>query len=378
MGAEANRAELVVAPETTFGVQATTGTQDMRFTGESLTSERSVKPSDELDAGRNLRGQVQTKQEANGGIEFEFSFGTYDLFVEAALFNSWVSYTHTSTSSVSVGGVYTLSAAERNKLKVGQALIISGFASADNNGIKVITEITSTGIKVGVAGGSAETDATATFKGSSVINGVARKSFSIEKRFTDIQKYQLFVGMVLNELSFSLETESVISGSVSFVGLSVEHSDNIYFSSGVTAKTDSEMMSCSAGVGIISVDGVSIGYASSLSLGISNNLSSKTALFDADLYDIGEGSCDVTGSLSLYFPDTSLLDKYAADAAFTLTFAMLDNAGDRGYVVTLPSVKFSNFNANAASKGEDVKQETEFTALYDKALDGTIIISKVE
>ena len=65
--------------------------QAIRITGESLKVNRNNIVSDEIRSDRNTSDLIQVGGSADGGIEGELSYGTFDELIESALFSTWTS-----------------------------------------------------------------------------------------------------------------------------------------------------------------------------------------------------------------------------------------------------------------------------------------------
>ena len=71
----ADRVQVSIAKETTFGVAATGIYQALRVTAESLAASAGYVQSNELDAGRQITGFLRNDFGAGGNLEFELSHG---------------------------------------------------------------------------------------------------------------------------------------------------------------------------------------------------------------------------------------------------------------------------------------------------------------
>lgn len=86
--------QLAYVPETTWGAMPDTpALQIARITGESLNINRETATSSELRSDRNVTDQIPISGGAAGGLNFELSYGTFDDFIAALLYNEWQSDT---------------------------------------------------------------------------------------------------------------------------------------------------------------------------------------------------------------------------------------------------------------------------------------------
>ena len=87
-----SQTELSYVAEDTWGVTPTSPTpafQAIRMTGESLKITNESVVSDEIRSDRNVPDTILVGGDASGGIDGELSYGTFDDFIESALFSTW-------------------------------------------------------------------------------------------------------------------------------------------------------------------------------------------------------------------------------------------------------------------------------------------------
>src|SRR5690606_39236439 len=112
-----------------------------RFTGESLNNSLTTEQSQEIRPDRTLADLSVVDASAGGSIDIEFSYGSFDDLIEAALMSTW-----TTVNIASVAGdISVVAAADDNLVSstpgkfanvvVGQSIAISGFSDPGNNGL---------------------------------------------------------------------------------------------------------------------------------------------------------------------------------------------------------------------------------------------------
>lgn len=150
--AESNRASLKFVPEATWGTVPTTGVvQEMRITSSSIVAGKETKTSEEIRSDRMVSNIIETAAMSSGEINFEFSAGSVDSFLEAFLLGTWseamshllvkgASVSVTGTSVVTIaGGDYTDWISNSGHIK------LEGFIAPANNGYFTIASSTFTG-----------------------------------------------------------------------------------------------------------------------------------------------------------------------------------------------------------------------------------------
>jgi len=104
----------------------------------------------------------------------------------------------------------------------------------------------------------------------------------------------------------------------------------------------------------------------SVQLTYDNALRSQEAICTLGAVGIGSGTINLTGTLSDYFADGTLFDKFKANTNSSISFSSIDTAGN-GYVFTLPVINITSWKVSAGSKDQDMMIDINFTALRDAA-----------
>jgi len=203
--------------------------------------------------------------------------------------------------------------------------------------------------------------------------GVKLQSFTIEEGHTDIGQYQVLTGAVVNSLSLSVRVNSIVTGSFALIGKNASaFSETSIDSTPDPASTktpfDSYTGSLKEGVNTIAV-------VTGIDLTLNNNIEQLFALYNDAPYDIAPGRAQVSGNVSLYFEDASLINKYIKDTATSLEFTLQDGAGN-SYTFLIPRVKFSGYD-KAISENQIVIT-LPFQGLYDSTEKTALKVTRVK
>lgn len=402
----------VVVPTTV----ARDSSKRIRFTSEDLSIDNTTVQSEEIRKDKQIPNLILTKVDASGGISGEVSFETYDDFIEGLLglkrttngyatgWNNDVDQSNVNAAVNAAGNLSFLSTAAAGvvNLQIGQAIQLSGFANNANNRIVVVIgKPASTGnapVIVNVAPKLApeaydvgtRTTNSIRMRGQSITNNLDLPSFTIEKEFFDVKKIIAYFGMKINQMSLSVESESKLSTSFSFMGSYGEpqvtydrdgvelESESVFGSHDVpVVSNDNEIMISGTQGSTILQDNKEIGIIKMLSIEATNNLRSKPAVGTTKNIGIGEGRLMVTGSISTYFKDFQLYDKFVKNSSASLVFTIGDNAGNK-YVFYLPKVKFTESKVMSGGPDQDVMIDGSYQAIKgDQPLEKTLVITKI-
>ena len=322
---DTNRAALLLAPQTAWGTVAPNSIESkaVRMTGESLTYNISNTQSDEIRSDRNVSDLIRTDASVSGDINFELSYG----------------------------GTYAVSGSDYNHAMddLLEGVMCSSFST---NVLK---------------------------------NGTATKAYTLEKQFGGVGGSQggfhrikdiMFDGMSLN-----LSAGSIVTGSVSAIGNTLDVSDTTQLKAPNAASVSStDVMNAIDDVTLIQ-EGASLSNLSkcmNLSLTIANNLRVNNEIGTLGAARIGLGQFVVTGTMSVYFETKALFDKYIAGTASGLKFKVEDNANNNGnsYTFEIPLMEFTSGTVVAGSSNADVMVEMGFQGKFDSSEACTLKITR--
>jgi hypothetical protein len=205
-----------------------------------------------------------------------------------------------------------------------------------------------------------------------LIAGTTRRSYTVERHHTDIGKYLRSTGCSFNALSLSVAPNSMVTGSFSVIGkafsvASTAISGSTYSAETTTAPFDSF-------TGSITEGGSSIAVVTSIDLSIDNGMEALYVVGSDETLLPSIGKSTVTGSITAYFEDSTLIDKFIAETASSLSFVLTDLAGN-SYTVDLPNIKYNSGNPEVAGPGA-ITVSLDFVALYDASTGSQIEITR--
>ena len=202
--------------------------------------------------------------------------------------------------------------------------------------------------------------------------GTTRRSYTIERHHQDIGKYLRSTGCNFNTMSLSVAPNSMVTGSFGvickgFNVASVAVTGATYNKESVTAPFDSFS-------GSITEGGSSIAVVTSLELNIENGMEALYVIGSSDTLQPSIGKSMVNGSITAYFEDSTLIDKFINETSSSLSFTLTDAAGN-DYLFELPNVKYNSGNPEVGGAGA-VTVSLDFVALYDSGDASQIVITR--
>jgi len=370
---------------------------EFRFTNESLTQNTETAQSEEIRSDRMVSDIIRTQVGAGGDAGIELSYGSHDPLFVGALYDDW----STEVNAVGVGITISYPSPENNtgilahtsadspdpflNVVVGQHLRLDGsLASPTNDGVyKVVAKDTTASpqtITVSPAPPSAEAIASANLRGQYISNGTTRKSFQIEKLYSDLSplQYQRFSGMRVGSMDLNIAPGAIINGSFTFQGKELIASSASAGSSTVAVSAN-DVMSAVDNITDIRIDGVEIADAAAcftnVQFTVENNLRDQPCIGSLALGGIGIGRTNVSGTIEAYFRDRSLFARYLDFTTTSVSFRA--TLAGNSYVFDFPAVKFTSGEVVAGGNDQDVIVSMEFEAKRDATSGFMLAITRI-
>ena len=264
-------------------------------------------------------------------------------------------------------------------LQVGDWVKLAGFAiTPANNDFVRISAITATALTLDVVPTGWAADAgtgvqVSIYFGERLVNGVTRKSFTIEEEFGDHSPvtYQYLRGMVPDSYSLSAASQQVVTETIGFLGLNATFQDSGRIAGATTlASRTNSVVNASSNVGRIALGGSAVvgsNFVTELVLEIANGLRELRAIGTLSAVNIGAGRFELTGSLNTYFDNKATALAVVQNTKTSIDFRLTDDAS-HVYLWDLPRVKFSEGAPEVPGINTDVVLNPGFQAFMHETL----------
>lgn len=258
--AQANVVSTGYIVETTPGTTPSAALTYLRCKTPEFNATINTTTSQELRSDRMVADLVRTSATSEGSIGFELSAVEYEPFIESALggvFSTAINMTGTTFSVSATDSSYNDSANGFSTANIlpGHWLKFGGFTNAANNRIARVVSVAVGKIVIEPRGTAVVTEtagAATTIKGKSVRNGITKKTFTIERKFTDLtNEFMSHVGMMVNSMTLNTASEAIIEGTFSFVGRASAITAATVGSGAAVSSTANPIMSGVSNVGTI-------------------------------------------------------------------------------------------------------------------------------
>lgn len=374
-----------VTPGTTPGAGQN---YDIRITGESFDFAIQKEASKEINASRMTTSEAPVGASSSGGYQAELSYNEHDAVLAALLQSTWTVYGTAGVAgaaSTVAATATTLTASATTAvpnpndswalLKKGQWFMLEHPATANNGKlfrVSTITAPTTTVITLDVSTPAAIVAATAggKVKTSRLTHGTTQTSFSIERQALDVGQYFIYKGMTPSKMTLNGASGALTTMSIDFMGLGVARnnatflggsSNNPSTAYGIhSAVSNAQSLIWEGGEPAVGT------FVKSVSLEFDNALRNQSAIGSLAPVGIGNGTIAAKATMSVYFANGDLFDKFIANTGTSLIWASLDSAGN-GYVFTAPNANVNAFKITAGSKDQDLMADVTLTLLGDQA-----------
>lgn len=269
-------------------------------------------------------------------------------------------------------------------LMVGQWVKISNeggaysFATAANNGFARISAITATRLSFDITQGifGADTGVGKTIRvyyGDNIRNGITQVTYRIEKQY-ELQvgtRYSYFSGQQPATLAYSGETRGVIGvtatwmgadGSAPAAGRDAGAATEAISSNSVLDASNSVPMLMEAGAILTAPN-----YVSGFTFTLDNGLRARNGVGSPGAIGLGMGRANITGTLTTYFGDETLLTKLRAGTPSGATVAFRDAANSCAEIWDVPRLKYTSGFPEVPGIDTDLTTPLGFQALRDIA-----------
>ena len=201
--------------------------------------------------------------------------------------------------------------------------------------------------------------------------GETLTSFTMRRFFSDITQYEVFTGVRFSGLSISIQPNQIATISLSCNGKDMTTS-NIAGATQNAANTNTPFSGHEAGT--IKEGGTTYAGITGIELSLENGLESAFELGSDTTGEHIIGRSNVTGTVTAYFSDQTLMNKFINETESSIEFTMTDPAGNTLRFV-IPRVKYTGGQPDVSGEG-GVLLSMPFQALYDTTTSTNFFIER--
>lgn len=166
--------------------------------------------------------------------------------------------------------------------------------------------------------------------------GTTFKSYSFEDGALDIAQYRVFTGCCVNTFSMNLAPNAMVTASFGIIGAGADAVSGTSIDATPTEPQSDDPYDTFSGT--ITEGGSSIATVSALDFTIENSINPAFVIGSATAPQMEYGRGRVTGNMTVYFEDATLLNKFINETETSIEFTL---SGSTSYTFSFPKVKYS-------------------------------------
>lgn len=381
--ANGSQHSLAYVAESTFGTTpASPSFKPLRHTGTTLGLSKGAIESAELRNDRQVKDFRHGNKSIAGDVNIEMSYGSHDDLLEAVFEGTWTTAISETVTADAATGTFTRATGSwiSDGFAVGDIVTVSGYAAAGNNGRFVVTTVVALVMSVTPIEG--QTMATATGAGetfevaANLRTGTTRRSFTLERDFDDITQYLRFTGVNFNTFAVDITqdaTGQIVTATLGSIGKGQTTATTAL--AGATYASETTTSPFDSYSGVIRDGGANIATVTTLSLNVDNGMSPLYVVGSDETLEPSQQRSRLTGNMTVYFEDTTILNKFINETETTLQFSLVDVAGNE-YMFYLPRVKYNSGQPDVTSE-DPVTLSVNFVGLLDSVTSNNIVLERV-
>lgn len=208
--------------------------------------------------------------------------------------------------------------------------------------------------------------------------GTTKRSFSIIKHYGDLSSvdkpYHISTGVTFTGLNLTVPLNGIVTAGFPVLGRDLTAYSDLSALGTPTLGTPETTEPFNGLVGAITEGGSSIAILTEISLTLDNGTSAKHVLGgEGKTLQPSQGMSNLTGTITAYFPNSTLFEKFKNETGSSLSFVLTDPAGNT-YTFLIPNLKYTD-GAVSRSNNDNVIS-LPFQALYDETTGTNLQITR--
>tara|TARA_R110000744_G_scaffold39566_1_gene90021 strand:+ start:1569 stop:2480 length:912 start_codon:yes stop_codon:yes gene_type:complete len=204
--------------------------------------------------------------------------------------------------------------------------------------------------------------------------GVAPKFFSVEDYAADIDQARLFTGLSVSTMGISLAPNQMVTTTFGMIGKDMTISATERTQDAASGAVPFDAYSGDIGIG--NVAGAStVAIVTALDFTLTNSFAPTFVIGDDSAPSLEYGRAEVEGTLTVYFEDASLINRFLNETETEIEVSVDDPTGANTYTFQFPKVKINS--ADVGVDGPTSRMVTmSFVALYDTTEETNLKITR--
>lgn len=364
------RTQITYIEEVTQGT--TPGTPAMkilRTTTRNINMKKGSLESQEVRASRARKDYRHGMVSVDGQFGYELSLQSYDDMLAGLLGGTWTAVTMSGTPDLGVTAhTFTRSAGSfvSDGFKPGDVIRTTGFSNSVNNGTFFVTGVAAGALTVQetLTVEAATSGRTLVFPGKRLEHGTTLVTYTFERAYLDIDKYQVSPGCTINQGTFSITPEQIVGGQLTILGMGAESAtmqDDSLDASPTAAPTTSPFSSFD---GNLYEGGAAYAVCTGVELTVNNNRTLQGVIGSKISPEVFEGEFLVTGTFSGFVLSEAFYNKFVNETESSVYIKLDDLDGTNFMTIVMRRIKYTGNDTDPPRTGPNIAQ-APFVALED-------------
>jgi hypothetical protein len=200
--------------------------------------------------------------------------------------------------------------------------------------------------------------------------GTTKRSFTIERGYTDIAQYERYTGCKMNSWELAIANSgSTISSTFGVIGKSMTTGTSPLDATPTAVLGNQPMFHVGS---TITVGGSSV-KVTAFNLSVTNNIAVEYAIGSASAENVAPLTCSVTGSMVFFRDDLTMFNRFLNETSAEVVTTLTD--GTNTYTITMGNVKFNSSDIPLSGSGT-LFETVNFKALRDSGDASPIIVAR--
>jgi len=193
--------------------------------------------------------------------------------------------------------------------------------------------------------------------------GTTPKFFSIEDYAADIDQARLFTGCSVSTMGISLAPNQMVTTTFGMVGKNMTISDAQKTQTAASGAAPFDSYSGDIAIGNVASSSA-VAIVTGLDFTLTNSFAPTFVIGDDSAPSLEYGRADIEGTLTAYFEDTSLINRFLNETESELEVSVNDPTGSNAYTFLFPRIKINSADVGVDGPTSRVISMS-FVALYD-------------
>ena len=204
--------------------------------------------------------------------------------------------------------------------------------------------------------------------------GVTPKFFSIEDYAADIDQARLFTGMTVSTMGISLAPNQMVTTTFGMVGKDMTVSATQKTQTAAANNAPFDAYSGDIAIGNVGSSSA-VAIVTGLDFTLNNSFAPTFVIGDSAAPSLEYGRAEIEGTITAYFEDTALINRFLNETETELEVSVNDPTGTNAYTFLFPRIKINSADVPVDGPTSRIINMS-FVALYDATEASNLVITR--